>query len=102
MTSKFMGVATLSAMLFSVTAMGDECAEASALLQKAQSAYDAVDARGFAWVPTETYLSDAKSEHAAGACAQAMEHAQRALDTAKAAMAQAEKEATAWQSRVPK
>jgi hypothetical protein len=102
MTSKFLGVAALSLTLLSGAVLADECSEANALIQQAQETYNAVDAVGFAWVPTQTYLADAKVEHAAGACAQAMVHAQRALDTAKAAMAQAKNEATAWQSRVPK
>lgn len=102
MTFKFMGMVALSAILSSGSAAAEVCAEAGALLQKALQAYDAVDARGFAWVPTETHLADAKTKRAEGACEQAMVHAQRALDTAKAAMAQAENEATAWQSRVPK
>lgn len=102
MTPKFMGMAALSLALFCGSVLADDCTEASTLIQKAQDAYNAVDARGFAWVPTATYLADAKAEHASGACEQAMVHAQRALDTAKAAMAQAENEATAWQSRVLK
>lgn len=102
MTPKFMGVAVLSLALFSGSVFADACSEASALIQKAQEAYNAVDARGFAWVPTETYLAEAKAERAAGACEQAMVQAQRALDTASAAMTQAENEVTAWQSRVPK
>ena len=102
MTYKFMGVAALGWTLFSGAVLADECSDANALIQQAQEAYKAVDARGFAWVPTQTYLADAKAEMAAGACSQATVHAQRALDTATAAMVQAENEVTAWQSRVPK
>lgn len=102
MTPKFVGMAALSLMLVSGSVLADECSEANALIQTARDAYDAVDARGFAWVPTEAYLTEATADSAAGACEQAMVHAQRALDTAKAAMVQAENEATAWQSRVPK
>jgi len=101
MTPKLVGLAILGCALTNVNVFADECDDAVALIEKAQSAYEIVDAKGFAWVPTETYLADAKTENSAGACAEAIVRAQRALDTANAAMRQAEVEAAAWQSRVP-
>lgn len=102
MIPNFTGALVLGVLLSSSSVFAGDCAEADSLIQKAKGAYAAVDARGFAWVPTETYLADATAERTVDACLDAMIHAQRALDTANAAMKQADYENTAWQSRVPK
>ena len=74
---------------------------ATAALAQAEARYaESVD-RGFAWSAAKQSLERAREAMAAGDEAIAEQQAARALQLADASLAQAEREASAWQERAP-
>lgn len=95
-------LAGLALAICAVTTQAADCDQGAELLSQAQQAYADVVEVGFAWKTTEDYLQDAQKAEMNGDCAALNAHAQRALNTAKAAMEQYHVEQEAWRNRVPK
>jgi len=75
--------------------------DAAAALHEARSAYQTSDQLGFAWRPAKLALAAAEAALVVGDYAQVLEHAAQARRLADASIAQAEREASAWQGRAP-
>lgn len=94
--------AGLALALCAAATQAADCDQGAELLSQAQQAYADVVEVGFAWKTTEDYIEDARKAEMNGDCAALNAHAQRALNTAKAAMEQFHAEQDAWRNRVPK
>ena len=74
---------------------------AAELVEQARVLYDRSATLGFAWVATRSQLDAAAAALSAGDETAARTAAQEAIALAKASISQAEREATAWQDRMP-
>ena len=74
---------------------------AAELVEHARVLYDRSATLGFAWVATRSQLDAAAAALSAGEEAAARTAAQEAIALAKASISQAEREAVAWQDRMP-
>lgn len=72
------------------------------ILDRARAAYKAAKEKDHAWIVTARLLVSANEALIAGDAETAMVDAKRALFTAQASIAQAEKEGNDWQTRVPR
>ncbi|MCH7743894.1 MAG: hypothetical protein IIB71_14660 [Proteobacteria bacterium] len=72
------------------------------ILDRARAAYKAAKEKDHAWIVTARLLVSANEALIAGDTETAMVDAKRALFTAQASVAQAEKEGNDWQTRVPR
>ena len=82
-----------------VAAQGNEV---QSLIDQAIAADQLAQQRQHAWIITDELLQDAITAQAANDEVAAKAAAERALFTANAALAQADKEQLAWRSRVPR
>ncbi len=73
-----------------------------ALIAEAEELYQQAKEKEHAWIVTSRSIAEAKEALAAGDEATARQAAEKAVMTAEASLKQAEDEALAWQSRVPK
>ena len=71
------------------------------IIDEAQAAHETAIEQDHAWTKTSQLLASAKDKLASGDESAAMEDAQRALFTANASVAQANREKNAWKGRVP-
>ena len=72
------------------------------VLMRAESAYRVAKEKDHAWIVTDRLLASANAALTAGNEERAMVDAKRALFTAQASIAQANKEGNDWRSRVPR
>lgn len=84
------------------SATGTAVEDIQPILDRARAAYKAAKEKDHAWIVTARLLVSANEALIAGDAETAMVDAKRALFTAQASIAQAEKEGNDWQTRVPR
>jgi len=72
------------------------------ILAEAERVYALAKEREHAWTITRKHIKKAREALSAGHTEAALESAERALNTAKASLTQAERESVAWKERVLK
>ena len=90
-----------SSLSFSVIADVD-ANTARAKIEEAVAVYRESQSRGHAWQQTRIHLENARDALERGDYTQAVSEAERSIGMAKASLAQADAEQTAWRVRFPK
>ena len=79
----------------------DDANKASELIDHATAKYQTAEKLGFAWRNAKLSLDEAKRAYSSNDYAAAETAAQQSIKLSDASIAQAEREAEAWQSRPP-